>query len=89
MHPDLYGSISPYGVHPQASRHYGTTYATVTWTRSGEAAGVLAYLVTHRQAGLIVIELNVLRKNGVGLGGVASLERGLKEGAVHPQKCVE
>jgi len=60
-------------------------------TRAGcrEPAGVLPNLLAHRKAVFIVIELDIVSKDGIGLSGIARNERCIEQDAVHAREFVE
>src|SRR5688572_21155126 len=89
MHSDLRRTVAFDREYPQAAGHEGSRHAILSGTRFGETAGVLAYLLAGREAVLVVIELDVLGEDGIGLGRIAGHERGLEHRAIHAGELIE
>jgi len=74
MDPDLHGPIALDRVNLQAARNDGARDAARRWAGCGELTSVLPNLLPCGEASLIVIELDIVGKDGICLGGIARRE---------------
>jgi len=89
MHAHLNCPIALDWIDAQTAGNQRPRNSAAPRTRCCQAARVVAHLFPGREAGLIVIELDIVSEDGICLGRITGRKGCIEQKAVHPSQCIE